>query len=330
MTLSRYIAVVCMSAALCAGQSAAVAAAPTRIVSAKFGLFVPSATGGMDFREVKSIPLIQGLPYGWVVDLETELAEVEWREELRLPSAPRTWGSRSEEGPSVSADGKTSIIQKRVQVNAGRIFNIWRVAPEDPMGDYAIRLQVEGLKPVEFRFTVASLSHSNPLPVAAGQRFPGAVLDIRAPDSDGWSLTRLDPEGMHFFRPGGSEGETYVAMVRFFLLPVSPGQEGLLKLLRDSFEKQVAPPRFEIIRSRVESIQARGYACVGTVADVRDKQAFFGRAVLTLQWHALTCRHPVRQEAGFEISYSHRGTKPDPRVEEQARSFIAGVQVPDS
>jgi hypothetical protein len=265
-----------------------------------------------------------------MVDLRTELDEVEWQEEFRLPSAPKTWGANSGDAPSITNDGRTSIMQKRVKVHDGRIFNVWRVAPGDPTGDYSIRLVIADLQPIVFKFTAAPLSALNALPVAPGQQFPGRILSIRAPDSAGWKLTSLTPAGMQFFRSGASDGETYVAMVRFFLLPTAQGQDGLLEIVKDSFEKHISPPRFEIIESSFESTRERDYACIRTVANVQDKSAFFGRAVLLLQWHSLTCRHPVRQDAGFEISYSHRGPEPDKQSEEEARAFIAGVQVPDN
>ncbi|MDO8596875.1 MAG: hypothetical protein Q7R45_09650, partial [Sulfuricaulis sp.] len=64
---------------------------------------------------------------------------------------------------------------------------------------------------------------------------------------------------------------------------------------------------------------------------VEDKQAQTSpssREKLLLQSKSLYCRHPVRQETGFSIMYSHRGRALYPNLNSEAKDFIDGVQVP--
>jgi len=42
----------------------------------------------------------------------------------------------------------------------------------------------------------------------------------------------------------------------------------------------------------------------------------------------LSCRHPVRQDTGFSISYSHRGDGEYPNLEAEAQAFFDRIQVP--
>jgi hypothetical protein len=89
-----------------------------------------------------------------VVTLRTKQATVKWREEFSLPSAPIVWGSPPASSREVSADRKTSIIEREVSPNKGTIFNVWSVAAGDPPGRYLIRLTVADAAPVVFEFEV--------------------------------------------------------------------------------------------------------------------------------------------------------------------------------
>jgi hypothetical protein len=128
------------------------AAPPTqfKVVKAEFGVIVP---GG--FQPTTKVPFKDGQSFGWVIQLDTKRDVVKWREELRLPSAPQTWQADESSGKhTVSADRKTSILERETRVENGMIFNFWQVSPGDPKGRYTMRVMLEGMLVSSFEFDV--------------------------------------------------------------------------------------------------------------------------------------------------------------------------------
>ena len=165
--------------------------------------------------------------------------------------------------------------------------------------------------------------------VVPGRFFPGEMLNIRAPDSDGWRLIGSSSIGMAFFSGSESAGDTYLAEVKLFAPSKSRKRDDFLAFVRTTFEKNSPRERFRPLESSYEYTEERSYPCVRVTAVVQDTKAFFGRESLRLQWHSLYCLHPKRQDAGFMIAYSHRGVSMNAEFDAKARAFIQGVQVPE-
>ena len=121
-----------------------------KVLKAEFGVIVP---GG--FQPTTKVPLRDGQSFGWVIQLDTKRDMVKWREELRLPSAPQTWQADEKSGKhTVSADRRTSILEREAKVENGLIYNFWQVSPGDPKGRYTMRVMLEGMLVSSFEFDV--------------------------------------------------------------------------------------------------------------------------------------------------------------------------------
>ena len=126
------------------------APAPFRVLKAEFGIVVP---GG--FRPSTKVPLKDGQGFGWVIQLETPRDTIRWREELRLPAAPQTWQADEASGKhTMSADRRTSTLERTARVENGMIYNLWQISPGDPPGRYTVRVMIEDLLVSTFEFDV--------------------------------------------------------------------------------------------------------------------------------------------------------------------------------
>lgn len=124
--------------------------APFRVLKAEFGIIVP---GG--FRPSTKVPLKDGQGFGWVIQLETPRDTVRWREDLRLPAAPQTWHADEASGKhTMSADRRTSTLERNARVENGMIYNLWQISPGDPRGRYTVRVMIEDLLVSTFEFDV--------------------------------------------------------------------------------------------------------------------------------------------------------------------------------
>ncbi len=123
------------------------------VEEAQFGLIKQTPEGEILVEEAKRIPNRQGVVYGWRIRLETDRAELSWREEFVLPTAPDQWNTAGEEGITISADRTTAITERTVAIDDGEILNWWGVAEGDPSGEYVMRVYVEGdlVETFEFR-----------------------------------------------------------------------------------------------------------------------------------------------------------------------------------
>lgn len=121
-----------------------------KVLKAEFGVIVP---GG--FQPTTKVPFKEGQSFGWVIQLDTKRDMVKWREELRLPSAPQTWQADEKSGThTLSADRKTSILEREAKLENGVIYNFWQVSPGDPKGRYTMRVMLEGMLVSSFEFDV--------------------------------------------------------------------------------------------------------------------------------------------------------------------------------
>ncbi len=171
-----------------------------------------------------------------------------------------------------------------------------------------------------------------PKPVPAGYLYEGGYINVRVPNSDGWHLVTSSSAGMEFARSGGEPGESFAAQVFMFPLEETRNSNEFLSLIKEGFEKDTDPKRYEMIESDIKYSEDRGYPCARLNYVTKDKQAQTSptsREVLILQAESLYCRHPIRKNTGFSIIYSHRGKSTYSNIREEAQDFISGVQVPE-
>lgn len=178
---------------------------------------------------------------------------------------------------------------------------------------------------------VPNVGWSAPQPVPPGKFFKGDVLNIRAPNSEGWFLDQASPGGWSFVREGAKSSESYVASVLAFDLPQTASKEEFVAVIRQGIESDTSPDRFTVRDAPYDYTDQRGYPCVkyqATTEDNKARTSLFKREPQTLQIRSLYCRHPVKRGLGFAITFSHRGTELDSAFEEQGQDFISGVDVP--
>lgn len=124
------------------------------VTNAEFGLKRVDAKGNVTIFQTKTIPLQEGNAYGWRIKLKNYQREVKWREVLRLPKPPETWGTDNGENFSISADGTTSVTRRTQSAPDGTIENFWTIAPGDPIGKYKIEVYVDDRLINTFEFEV--------------------------------------------------------------------------------------------------------------------------------------------------------------------------------
>jgi hypothetical protein len=123
-----------------------------RIVKAEFGVLAP---GG--FQPSTRVPLREGQGFGWVIELTAAKDRLRWREEIRLPAAPEEWRFEDKDKDSrhsLSADRRTSILERESRIVDGVIYNFWQISRGDPKGRYSMRIMIEGLLVSTFEFDV--------------------------------------------------------------------------------------------------------------------------------------------------------------------------------
>ena len=127
-------------------------AANVIITQAQAGLLGPPAAAAAQFVPSAQLPLQDGQEFGWRMQLKTKLTQVRVREELTLPTEPRTWGD-PEPGLKrrTSADGRTATTELLLMPVDGVIQFTWTVTRGDPAGAWVLKVQVEDLPAQTFR-----------------------------------------------------------------------------------------------------------------------------------------------------------------------------------
>lgn len=170
-----------------------------------------------------------------------------------------------------------------------------------------------------------------PKPVPAGFLYEGSYINVRAPKSDGWHLVNYSSVGMEFARTGAEQGESFGAQVLMFPIPSANDGNDFLSFIKSGFKQNSDSARYEEIESNIKLSEDRDYSCVSVEFTTKDQHAQTSptrRESLLLQAESLYCVHPVEQETGFSIMYSHRGKSLYPNLSVEAEEFISGVQVP--
>jgi hypothetical protein len=116
---------------------------PVSVSNAEFGLKRVDSKGNVTIFQTTRVPLQQGNAYGWRIKLKDYRGEVKWREVLRLPKPPETWGTDNGEDFSISADGTTSVTRRTQSALDGVIENFWTIAPGDPVGKHKIEIYID-------------------------------------------------------------------------------------------------------------------------------------------------------------------------------------------
>ena len=169
--------------------------------------------------------------------------------------------------------------------------------------------------------------------VPAGKVYSGPILNITAPNSEGWQLLKSGPSGMAFGRRGSVPGESFAAQVAIFDPPQTDSPEEFEALIVRGAQGDAETNRFSTSKFTHQFSAARGYPCVQMQNISEDRQAKTGpnkTETLVLQNEHLYCRHPVQKNIGFAITYSHRGKSLHPDFQKEADSFIEGVLVPSN
>lgn len=167
-----------------------------------------------------------------------------------------------------------------------------------------------------------------PVSVSPGQVFAGGYINVTAPNSDGWQLIESSGTGMVFAKGNQAARESFVAYIKMFnLAPTNTPQE-FEALIKTSAEKDIDPTRFDLQQTSFKYSDERSYPCVRYHSVAQDKTPQGLKGPLLLESDGLYCRHPVRQETGFAVIYSHRGETLYANLRNEAENFFQGVQVP--
>ena len=180
--------------------------------------------------------------------------------------------------------------------------------------------------------SACTTSTHKPQPVSAGKIFEGDLLNVTAPNSNEWHLLESSFRGIAFARFGNEPGESFIAQVTiFFNPPQTDSPEKFEALIVKGAQSDLETERFSTSAYTHEYSDSRGYPCVLLHNISEDRRADTGKGgikTLILQNEHLYCRHPVRKDLGFAITYSHRGNSLYHDLKKEAQEFIDGVQVP--
>lgn len=157
--------------------------------------------------------------------------------------------------------------------------------------------------------------------VPSGKVYAGKILNIAAPNSEGWQLLNFSPSGMAFARKGNVPGESFAAQVAIFDPPQTDSPEEFEALIVKGAQGDAETDRFSTGKFTHQFTAARGYPCVQMQNVSEDRQAKTGpnkTETLVLQNEHLYCRHPVQKNIGFAVTYSHRGIGLHPDFQKEA------------
>jgi hypothetical protein len=165
--------------------------------------------------------------------------------------------------------------------------------------------------------------------VTPGESFSGGYINVKAPTTPGWQLLQSSGSGMAFAKGGQTASESFGAQVLMFNLSPTSTPTEFEALIKASVEKDTDSSRFDVRQASYSYSTERSYPCVRYQSVVEDKTPLQANSPLLLESDALYCRHPVRQETGFAVIYSHRGEDLYANLRSEAETFIQSVQVPN-
>ncbi len=190
------------------------------------------------------------------------------------------------------------------------------------------------LSSIIFSLSACTVSHQgNAKFVPPGKVFAGPLLNVSAPNSEGWQQLESSPSGMTFARKGEAPGESFAARVTRFDPPQTDSPEEFENLIVQGAIRDAETERFSTKQFSHQYISTRGYPCVQMKNISEDRLAQIGSnntTSLILENEHLYCRHPTKKDLGFAITFSHRGKNLYSAFATEAQSFIDGVQVPSA
>jgi len=166
----------------------------------------------------------------------------------------------------------------------------------------------------------------------ANHLIDGTYINIHSPNSNGWFKQVHSDSQVVFAKYGNKSGESYIARVVFFPLEATNTKEEFLELIINHETRGRNKERFTIIESDFKSFEQRTYSCVIAKQLSKDKKAKtspFSNEEQLMHVKSLFCKDPKREKAGFMVGYSFRGYKINKNFDEEADSFIDGVQFPN-
>ena len=165
----------------------------------------------------------------------------------------------------------------------------------------------------------------------ANYYYEGSYIDIHSPDSEGWYEAKKSTSQIVFLKDGNIPGESYVARVVFFPLENTNTKEEFLNLIKNNETENRNLERFTPIESSFQLSEQRSYLCVMAKQLSKDKMAktsSFGTEEQFMQVKSLFCKDPKSKGRGFMVGYSFRGFAVNKSFDDEANSFIDGVQFP--
>ncbi len=130
---------------------------PIIVNKADFGVQRVGSQGKVTFIPTFRVPLQEGSKYGWQIQLKDYKGTVTWREILRLPKRPETWGVDTGQDLAISPDGKEAVTKRTQTTTDGMIQNFWTIAPGDPDGKHKIQVYIEDRLIASFEFEIVPL-----------------------------------------------------------------------------------------------------------------------------------------------------------------------------
>lgn len=115
------------------------------ILSVEFGRVSPDRlTGLTTFTPTQDMTMTPGQGYGWRMRVKTTRQSIKWKEVLTLPTAPASWGIAPH--VTLSLDRRIATSRSASTPQAGIISSSWIFVAGDPLGNYTMELEVEGVE----------------------------------------------------------------------------------------------------------------------------------------------------------------------------------------
>jgi hypothetical protein len=162
------------------------------------------------------------------------------------------------------------------------------------------------------------------------QDFSNSLLQIHAPDSEGWFGSERTDHSIVFGKGGSSAHESIIASVILFHLAPISDKEAFTEHIREAVITGSPKEEFETLEVNVKYSAEREYPCVtyhGVSNQKKVHVSFLSSKTLRFEVFALYCQHPFKPGLGFVAAFSRRGGGADANMEQEAASFINSVQV---
>ncbi|MBW4562464.1 MAG: hypothetical protein KME32_15190 [Mojavia pulchra JT2-VF2] len=145
-------------AANAGASSQSVKTQPIIVEQAEFGVVRVDPQAKVTLIPTLRVPLQEGSKYGWQIQLKNYQGKVTWREILRLPKRPETWGVDSGENLSISPNGMEAVTKRTQSIADGVIQNFWTITPGDPPGKHKIEVYIDERLIRSFEFEIIPLA----------------------------------------------------------------------------------------------------------------------------------------------------------------------------